>query len=90
MAQVCVSLSLMLSEMKKLLFSMQHEYNATQVPAEWHSWLQHIRKQPPVEDPIMQQSVPKWKAVRVWLSFFLYFILIFLSFFCCARMIALG
>lgn len=42
----------------------QHEYNATQVPAEWHSWIHHIRKDPPPADAIMQSSSPSWKAVR--------------------------
>ncbi|TDL29803.1 NDUFA12-domain-containing protein [Rickenella mellea] len=40
----------------------QHEYNATQVPAEWHSWLSHIRKDPPTEDAVMQNLSPPWKA----------------------------
>ncbi|KAF8264621.1 NDUFA12-domain-containing protein [Lactarius quietus] len=40
----------------------QHEYNATQVPAEWHSWLSHIRKDPPPQDVAMQTSTPSWKA----------------------------
>ncbi|ORY35610.1 NDUFA12-domain-containing protein [Naematelia encephala] len=43
----------------------QHEYNATQVPPEWHSWLTHIRKDPPTEDPIMQASTPPWKIPYV-------------------------
>ncbi|KAF8735663.1 hypothetical protein AX14_001718 [Amanita brunnescens Koide BX004] len=40
----------------------QHDYNATQVPPEWHSWLQHIRKNPPTEDPVVQNASPTWKA----------------------------
>jgi len=40
----------------------QHDYNATQVPPEWHSWLQHIRKEPPSEDPVVQKFSPTWKA----------------------------
>ncbi|KAG8923164.1 hypothetical protein FRC02_011325 [Tulasnella sp. 418] len=40
----------------------QHDYNATQVPPEWRSWLQHIRKDVPTEDPIVQASTPPWKA----------------------------
>ncbi|KAI6047050.1 hypothetical protein EDC04DRAFT_2597322 [Pisolithus marmoratus] len=41
----------------------QHYNNATQVPAEWHSWLQHIRLLPPTEDKVMQNLSPPWKAV---------------------------
>ncbi|KAF8075994.1 NDUFA12-domain-containing protein [Lyophyllum atratum] len=40
----------------------QHDFNATQVPAEWHSWLSHIRLNPPAEDPVMMNSSPPWKA----------------------------
>ncbi|KAJ3001637.1 hypothetical protein NUW54_g6302 [Trametes sanguinea] len=40
----------------------QHEYNATQVPPEWHSWIHHIRKDPPTEDNIMQNLSPPWKT----------------------------
>ncbi|CAG7849254.1 SubName: Full=Related to nadh-ubiquinone oxidoreductase subunit b17.2 {ECO:0000313/EMBL:CCA67963.1} [Serendipita indica DSM 11827] len=40
----------------------QHEYNATQVPPEWHSWISHIRKDPPTEDGVMAKMTPPWKA----------------------------
>ncbi|KAH9947248.1 NDUFA12-domain-containing protein [Amylocystis lapponica] len=40
----------------------QHDFNATQVPAEWHSWLSHIRKEPPPEDRVMQNLSPPWKG----------------------------
>ncbi|KAJ8522988.1 hypothetical protein ONZ45_g491 [Pleurotus djamor] len=40
----------------------QHDYHASQVPPEWHSWLQHIRKQPPHEDPIFQSVTQPWQA----------------------------
>jgi len=43
----------------------QHRFNASQVPPEWHSWLQHIRKDPPTEDPNMQRFSPPWKAPYV-------------------------
>jgi len=43
----------------------QHRFNASQVPPEWHSWLQHIRKDPPTEDPIVQRFTPPWKAPYV-------------------------
>ena len=47
----------------------QHEYHASQVPPEWHSWLSHIRRDPPTEDPVMQNLSPAWKSVRcVFLS----------------------
>jgi hypothetical protein len=42
----------------------QHDFNATQVPPEWHSWIQHIRKDPPTRDLLMQKLTPPWKAVR--------------------------
>ncbi|KAF8529156.1 NDUFA12-domain-containing protein [Hysterangium stoloniferum] len=40
----------------------QHEYNASQVPPEWHAWLSHIRKDPPAEDKVMQAVTPPWLA----------------------------
>ncbi|KAF5333228.1 hypothetical protein D9611_002282 [Ephemerocybe angulata] len=40
----------------------QHEFNATQVPPEWHSWLHHIRKDAPNQDPVIQASTPPWQA----------------------------
>ncbi|ETW84452.1 hypothetical protein HETIRDRAFT_381995 [Heterobasidion irregulare TC 32-1] len=40
----------------------QHDNNATQVPAEWHAWLSHIRKEVPPEDKVMQAVSPPWKA----------------------------
>ena len=43
----------------------QHDFNATQVPPEWHAWIHHIRKDPPVEDRVMQNLSPPWKAVRL-------------------------
>ncbi|THH12355.1 hypothetical protein EW145_g76 [Phellinidium pouzarii] len=43
----------------------QHDYNGSQVPPEWHSWLTHIRKEPPVQDPVMQSSTPVWKSPYV-------------------------
>jgi len=43
----------------------QHEFNATQVPPEWHSWLQHIRKDPPNADPVMLHSVPRWQGRHI-------------------------
>ncbi|KAI0313609.1 NDUFA12-domain-containing protein [Amylostereum chailletii] len=43
----------------------QHDFNATQVPPEWHSWISHIRKAPPPEDAIMVASTPAWKAPYV-------------------------
>ncbi|RXW25787.1 hypothetical protein EST38_g76 [Candolleomyces aberdarensis] len=43
----------------------QHEYNATQVPPEWHSWIHHIRTDPPAADPIIQNLTPPWQAPYV-------------------------
>ncbi|KAI9626793.1 hypothetical protein H4Q26_017699 [Puccinia striiformis f. sp. tritici PST-130] len=42
-----------------------HDFNASQVPPEWHSWLQHIRKDPPHLDPIMIQSRQSWQMPHV-------------------------
>jgi len=44
---------------------VQHDNNATQVPPEWHSWLVHIRKDPPTKDPIMQAVTPPWKSPHI-------------------------
>jgi len=41
----------------------QHDYHASQVPPEWHAWLSHIRKEPPTEDPVVQNLSPAWKSV---------------------------
>jgi NADH:ubiquinone oxidoreductase subunit len=43
----------------------QHEYNASQVPPEWHSWISHIRKDPPTEDKAIQRFTPPWKSVGI-------------------------
>ncbi|GFZ49467.1 hypothetical protein JCM24511_07587 [Saitozyma sp. JCM 24511] len=40
----------------------QDDFNASQATPEWHSWLHHIRKEPPTQDPIVQQSRPPWLA----------------------------
>ncbi|KAF8911856.1 NADH ubiquinone oxidoreductase subunit NDUFA12-domain-containing protein [Mucidula mucida] len=40
----------------------QHYYHNSQVPPEWHSWLQHIRKEAPTEDVVMQNMTPPWQA----------------------------
>ncbi|CED82174.1 ndufa12-domain-containing protein [Phaffia rhodozyma] len=38
----------------------QHNYHVSQIPPEWHSWINHIRKDPPTIDPIMKESTPTW------------------------------
>jgi NADH dehydrogenase (ubiquinone) 1 alpha subcomplex subunit 12 len=43
----------------------QHEYNGSQVPPEWHSWLTHIRQPPPTEDAVMQKLTPPWQTPYV-------------------------
>ncbi|WWC90765.1 uncharacterized protein L201_005702 [Kwoniella dendrophila CBS 6074] len=40
----------------------QDDFNASQVAPEWHSWLHHIRKDAPTEDPIVKAVSPPWKA----------------------------
>lgn len=52
-----------------LILAHQHDFNATQVPPEWHAWLSHIRKDPPQEDPVVQNLSPPWKAVCVNYSY---------------------
>ncbi|KAK4699204.1 NADH dehydrogenase (ubiquinone) 1 alpha subcomplex subunit 12, partial [Phenoliferia sp. Uapishka_3] len=42
--------------------NQQHDFNASQVPPEWHSWLSHIRKDAPNVDPIMQASRQPWQS----------------------------
>ncbi|KAF7331746.1 NADH dehydrogenase [ubiquinone] 1 alpha subcomplex subunit [Mycena kentingensis (nom. inval.)] len=39
----------------------QHNLNASQVPPEWHSWISHIRKDPPTEDPLVQAARQHWQ-----------------------------
>ncbi|KAF7353081.1 NADH dehydrogenase [ubiquinone] 1 alpha subcomplex subunit [Mycena venus] len=39
----------------------QHHYHASQVPPEWHSWISHIRKDPPTEDAMMTASRQPWQ-----------------------------
>ena len=39
------------------------DFNGTQVPPEWHAWLNAIRKDPPHLDPVMQRSAQKWQTV---------------------------
>ncbi|KAG6918226.1 hypothetical protein DXG01_015819 [Tephrocybe rancida] len=43
-------------------FENTNQYEELPVPPEWHSWLQHIRLNPPQEDPVMLNSSPAWKA----------------------------
>ncbi|GAA5975783.1 hypothetical protein JCM11641_005872 [Rhodosporidiobolus odoratus] len=38
-----------------------HDYNAAQVPPDWHAWIQHIRHLPPPIDPVMQASKQPWQ-----------------------------
>ncbi|KAJ9095025.1 hypothetical protein QFC21_005818 [Naganishia friedmannii] len=40
----------------------QDDFNASQVPPGWHSWLHHIRKLLPTEDPLMKAVTPPWQA----------------------------
>ncbi|KAJ3805588.1 NDUFA12-domain-containing protein [Lentinula lateritia] len=40
----------------------QHEYHASQVPPEWHSWIHHIRKDPPTNDPVIKNLTPPWQT----------------------------
>ncbi|KAG9074271.1 hypothetical protein FS749_005308 [Ceratobasidium sp. UAMH 11750] len=40
----------------------QHEYNASQIPAEWHAWMHHIRLLPPTEDKALQESQRPWQT----------------------------
>ncbi|KAF7433391.1 hypothetical protein PC9H_005341 [Pleurotus ostreatus] len=40
----------------------QHEFHASQVPPEWHSWIHHIRQSPPTEDAVVKSLTPPWQA----------------------------
>lgn len=42
----------------------QDDPNASQVTPEWHSWLNHIRKDSPDLDPIVLASRQAWQTVR--------------------------
>ncbi|UZJ53829.1 hypothetical protein CBS101457_003149 [Exobasidium rhododendri] len=39
-----------------------HDFSAPQVEPVWHSWLNHIRQDPPNADPVVQASKPTWQA----------------------------
>ena len=43
----------------------QDDFNASQVPRGWHSWLSHIRLTPPTEDPIYQAAKQPWQVPYV-------------------------
>merc|ERR1711939_621390 len=43
----------------------QWDFNGSQVPPEWHAWLNHIRRDPPHKDPIMLASSPAWKSKHI-------------------------
>ncbi|PWN32513.1 NDUFA12-domain-containing protein [Meira miltonrushii] len=38
-----------------------HDYNTVQVEPQWHSWLHHIRQDPPNVDPIVQAAHKTWE-----------------------------
>lgn len=40
-----------------------NEFNASQVDPLWHSWLHHIRKDPPHEDAGIQKMTQSWMTV---------------------------
>lgn len=41
----------------------KHDFNGSQIPPNWHSWITHIRKDPPTEDAVMQNVTPPWQSV---------------------------
>lgn len=41
---------------------IQYDFNGSQVPPEWHAWLNHVRKDPPHLDAIVRESEPAWKS----------------------------
>ncbi|KAL7421297.1 hypothetical protein Q5752_004182 [Cryptotrichosporon argae] len=43
----------------------QDDFNASQVPRQWASWLSHIRMDPPTDDPVVKQLTPPWQAPYV-------------------------
>lgn len=38
------------------------DWNITQVPPPWHSWLNHIRQTPPHLDAVVKESTPEWEV----------------------------
>ncbi|BEI84975.1 hypothetical protein CcaverHIS002_0503760 [Cutaneotrichosporon cavernicola] len=40
----------------------QYDFNASQVPREWASWLTHIRMEPPTNDPVVKASEQPWQV----------------------------
>ncbi len=51
----------------RTIFLQQSEYNASQVPPEWHAWLEHIRLKPPQEDEVVKAVTPPWLGVSIFL-----------------------
>ena len=41
----------------------EHDFNAPQIEPIWHSWLNHIRQDPPNIDPIVEASRKTWEIV---------------------------
>ncbi|CBQ69154.1 related to nadh-ubiquinone oxidoreductase subunit b17.2 [Sporisorium reilianum SRZ2] len=41
-------------------YAADNEFNASQVDPLWHSWLHHIRKDPPHEDKGIQKMTQAW------------------------------
>ncbi|GAA97859.1 uncharacterized protein L969DRAFT_96240 [Mixia osmundae IAM 14324] len=39
-----------------------YDFNGSQVPPEWHSWLNHIRTLPPDRDPVVIASRQAWQT----------------------------
>ncbi|SCV71804.1 BQ2448_4498 [Microbotryum intermedium] len=44
-----------------------HDFNASQITPEWHSWISHIRHLPPPQDPVVQASKQPWQTVSEYL-----------------------
>jgi len=44
------------------LSTSQHDFNASQVTPEWHSWISHIRELPPNIDPTVAGARQPWQT----------------------------
>ena len=44
-------------------YAQLYDNNNTQIDPEWHSWLHHIRKEPPTKDDSIKEARQSWQLV---------------------------